>query len=97
MNYTFPSDAEAFITYQEAEIDRKLDEYEQKLATVVVDLINGSYQEGVDGMENSVSIKCMREFFRECGKEPDREILRILECIYWWCDKAYQAGKAVVQ
>lgn len=89
----FPTTPEAFIAYQEDGIGRKLDEYERELATVVVDFINGSYQEGVDGTENTVSIKYIQGFFRERGGEIDVKKLRIWKSICWWCDKAYMAGK----
>ena len=55
---TFPTTTEAFIAYQEAGIHRELNEFERKLAEVVVELANGSYQEGVEGTENSVKSKC---------------------------------------
>ena len=87
---TFPTTPEAFIAYQEAGIGRKLEVFERKLVEVVVELANGSYQEGVD---NSVTIKCAQEFFRERGEENSEKILRIWESICWWCDRAYHEGQ----
>lgn len=90
---TFPTTPEAFIAYQEAGIGRKLEVFERKLVEVVVELANGSYQEGVDGTENSVTIKYAQEFFKERGGETNGKILRIWESICWWCDRAYQEGQ----
>ena len=42
---TFPTTPEAFVAYQEKGINRKLDDFELKLADAVVDLTNISYQE----------------------------------------------------
>ena len=90
---TFPTTTEAFIAYQEAGIHRELNEFERKLAEVVVELANGSYQEGVEGTENSVTIKYAQEIFRKRGEETNEKILRIWESVCWWCDRAYIAGE----
>lgn len=93
----FPVAADDFIAYQENGINRKLDDLERKLADAVVDLANGSYQEGVDGKENSITIEMVKEFLRLRGKEEDKKLLRILESICRWCDKAYGQGKEAAQ
>ena len=41
---TFPTTTEAFIAYQEAGINRKLDDLEQKLSGAVVDLAKALYE-----------------------------------------------------
>ena len=64
---TFPTTPEAFIAYQENGINRKLDDLERKLADVVVGLVNGSYQEGIEGKENTVTIQLVRKFYKECN------------------------------
>lgn len=93
----FPTTAEAFIAYQENGINRKLDDFELKLADAVVDLTNISYQEGVDGKENSITIEMVKEFLRLRGKEENKKFLHILESICWWCDKAYHAGRGAAE
>ena len=52
----FPTTTEAFIAYQEAGIGRKLDGFERDLAAVVVELINISYQEGMEGRTHTLSL-----------------------------------------
>lgn len=95
---TFPTTTEAFIAYQEAGIGRKLEGFEQDLACVVVDLINISYQEGMEGHAHTVSMEDVEAFFQERGKEEAfHKLARIWESICWWCDKAYQAGKEAAQ
>lgn len=94
---TFPTTAEAFIAYQENGINRKLDDLERKLADVVVGLVNGSYQEGIEGKENTVTIQLVRKFFKERNKELDEKFLRMWESICWWCNQAYQAGKEAAE
>ena len=94
---TFPTTLEAFIAYQESGINRKLDDFEQKLSGAVLDLANLSYQEGIDGEENSITISTVKEFFRLRGKELDGKFLRIWESICWWCDEEYRQGKEAAQ
>ena len=94
---TFPTTPEAFVAYQEKGINRKLDDFELKLADAVVDLTNISYQEGVDGKENSITIEMVKEFLRLRGKEENKKFLHILESICWWCDKAYHAGRGAAE
>lgn len=94
---TFPAQPEAFIAYQENGINRKLDDLERKLADLVVDLANNSYQEGIEGKENTVTIQLVRKFYKECNKELDGKFLRMWESICWWCDRAYMAGKEAAQ
>ena len=94
---TSPTTPEAFIAYQENGINRKLDDLERKLADVVVGLVNGSYQEGIEGKENTVTIQLVRKFYKECNKELDEKFLRIWESICWWCDEAYRQGKEAAQ
>lgn len=94
---TFPTTPEAFIAYQERGINRKLDDYEQKLSGAVVDLANISYQEGADGEENSITIETIKEFFRQKDKGLDDKFLRIWKGICWWCDEAYRQGKEATQ
>ena len=90
---TFPTTTEAFIAYQEAGIQRELNNFERELSGAVVDLANISYQEGLDGEENSITIEMVKEFLRLRGKEDNKKFLHIWESICWWCDRAYQAGK----
>ena len=93
---TFPTTTEAFIAYQEAGTGRKLEGFERDLAAVVVELANISYQEGVEGRAHIVSMEDVEAFFQERGKEESfRKMTWIWKCICWWCDQAYQAGKAV--
>ena len=94
---TFPTTPEAFVAYQEKGINRKFDDFELKLADAVVDLTNISYQEGVDGKENSITIEMVKEFLRLRGKEDNKKFLHIWESICWWCDRAYMAGKEAAQ
>lgn len=95
---TFPTTTEAFIAYQETGTGRKLDGFEQNLAAVVVELINVSYQEGMEGRAHTVSMEEAEAFFQEWGKEAVfRKLARIWESICWWCDRAYQAGKETAQ
>lgn len=94
---TFPTTPEAFIAYQESGINRKLDDFEQKLSGAVVDLANLSYQEGIGGEENTITISTVRAFFRMRNRELDGKFLRIWESICWWCDEAYRQGKEAAQ
>lgn len=94
---TFPTTPEAFVAYQEKGINRKLDDFEQKLSCAVVDLANISYQEGLDGEENSITIETGKESLRLRGKEDNKKFLHIWESICWWCDRAYMAGKEAAQ
>ena len=94
---TFPTTPEAFVAYQEKGINRKSDDFELKLADAVVDLTNISYQEGVDGKENSITIEMVKEFLRLLGKEDNKKFLHIWESICWWCDRAYRQGKEAAQ
>ena len=90
----FPTTTEACIAYQEAGTGRKLDGFKQDLAAVIVELINISYQEGAEGRTHTATMEDVEAFFQE----RDREAVfhkRIWECICWWCNKAYQAGKEV--
>ena len=90
---TFPT-TEVFIAYQEAGTGRKLEGFERDLASVVVELINVSYQEGAEGRAHTVSMEDVEAFFQEQGKEESfRKMARIWECVCLWCDKAYQAGR----
>ena len=59
----FPATTEAFIAYQEAGIGRKLEKLERKLASAVVELANISYQEGIEGTENTITMKAVKAFF----------------------------------
>ena len=88
----FPVTPEAFISYQEAEINRELDDFERELAAVVVEFANASYQEGLNGEENTTTMDFVRAFYREREKSID-SFIRIWESICWWCDMAYQEGK----
>ena len=92
MDITFPTTPEAFIAYQEAGINRELDNFERKLATVIVEFANASYQEGLNGEENTITMDFVRAFYRERGKSMD-SFIRIWESVCWWCDRAYMAGK----
>ena len=94
---TFPTTLKAFITYQEAGIHRELNNSERELSGAVVDLVNISYQEGLDGEENSITIETAKEFLRLRGKEENKKFLHIWESICWWCDRAYMAGKEAAQ
>ena len=88
----FPVTPKAFISYQEAEINRELDDFERELAAVVVEFANASYQEGLNGEENTTTMDFVRAFYREREKSID-SFIRIWESICWWCDMAYQEGK----
>lgn len=93
---TFPTTTEAFIDYQEAGTGRKLEGFERDLAAVVVELINVSFQEGAEGCTHTVTTEDMETFFRERGREAAfHKLAWIWECICWWCNQAYQAGKEV--
>ena len=89
---TFPTTTEAYIAYQGAGIHRELDDFERKLAEVVVELANGSYQEGLNGKENTVTVKFVRAFYKKRKKKINK-FTHIWEIICWWCDRAYMAGK----
>ena len=93
---TFPTTTEAFIAYQEAGIHRELNNFERELSAVVVELANGSYQEGLNGVENTTTMNFVKAFYRERGKGID-SFMRIWENICWWCDRAYMAGKETAQ
>ena len=88
----FPVTPEAFISYQEAGINWELDDFERELAAVVVEFANASYQEGLNGEENTTTMDFVRAFYREREKSID-SFIRIWESICWWCDMAYQEGK----
>ena len=95
---TFPTTTEAFIAYQEAGTGRKLEGFERDLAAVVVELINVSYQEGMEGRAHTFSLENIERFSRELGKDDAfREKIRLWEAICGLCDDAYQAGKEVSQ
>lgn len=90
----FPTTTEAFIAYQEAGTGRKLDGFERDFASVVVELINVSYQEGMEGRTHTVTMEDVETFFLNQGKEEEfHKMARIWESICLWCDKAYQAGR----
>lgn len=93
---TFPTTTEAFIAYQEAGIHRELNNFERELSAVVVELANGSYQEGLNGVENTTTMSSVKAFYRERGKSID-SFMRIWESICWLCDRAYKAGKEAAQ
>ena len=88
----FPVTPEAFISYQEAGINRELDDFERELAAVVVEFANASYQEGLNGEENTTTMDFVRAFYGEREKSID-SFIRIWGSICWWCDMAYQEGK----
>lgn len=91
---TFPTTAEAFIAYQEAGIHRELDTFERELSAVIVELINVSYQEGMEGRANTITMDDVSTFYQERGRDADfGETPRIWECICWWCSEAYRQGK----
>ena len=92
----FPTTTEAFIAYQEAGIHRELDAFERKLSAVVVEFANSSYQEGLNGEENTITMDFVRAFYREREKSIG-SFIRIWESVCWWCDKAYQEGKEAAQ
>ena len=96
MDITFPTTPEAFIAYQEAGIHRELDDFERKLSAVVVEFANGSYQEGLNGEENTITMDFVRAFYREREKSIG-SFIRIWESVCWWCDKAYQEGREAAQ
>ena len=74
----------------------KLEGFERDLAAVVVELINVSFQEGAEGCTHTVTTEDMETFFRERGREAAfHKLAWIWECICWWCNQAYQAGKEV--
>ena len=94
----FPTTTEAFIAYQEAGTGRKLKGRERDLASVVVELANISYQEGMDGRTHTVTMEDMRTFYQERGHDAAFiKTARIWESICWWCNRAYQAGKEATQ
>ena len=91
---TFPTTTEAFIAYQEAGTGRKLEGFERDLSAVVVEPINISYQESMEGHANTVTMDDVSTFYQERGRDAAfGKTARIWECICWWCDKAYQAGR----
>ena len=92
MDITFPTTAEAFIAYQEAEIHRRLSDTERRFAAAIVDIINISYQDGAEGEENTITMEFVRKFHREREDDPNK-CRRIWESVCWWCDRAYMAGK----
>ena len=95
---TFPTTTEAFIAYQEAGIGRKLEKLERKLASAVVELANISYQEGIEGTENTVTMKTVKAFFQSMPNRVSSGVQEHLwASICWWCDVAYQAGKEAAQ
>ena len=94
----FPTTAEAFIAYQEAGTGRKLKGRERDLASVVVELANISYQEGMDGRTHTVTMEDVKTFFQERDREAAlHKLTWIWESICWWCNRAYQAGKEATQ
>lgn len=95
---TFPTTTEAFIAYQEAGTGRRLEEIERGLASIIVELVNISYQEGAEGRTHTVSMEGVETFFQERDREAAfHKLARIWESICWWCDKAYQTGKEAAQ
>lgn len=89
---TFPTTPEAFTAYQESGINRKLTDFERKLSDTVVELANNSYQDGVEGDENTLTMEFVRRRYMERGKSIDG-FVRIWENICWWCNEAYRQGK----
>lgn len=90
----FPTTTEAFIALQEAGTGRKLEGLERDLADVVVELINISYQEGMEGRTHTVSMEGVEAFFRERDREAAfHKLARIWESVCWWCNLAYQTGR----
>lgn len=59
---------------------------------IVVEFANASYQEGLNGEENTITMNSVRESYRACKENIDSSIRR-WEIICWLCDKAYQEGK----
>lgn len=95
---TFPTTAEAFIAYQEAGTGRKLNGLERDVAAEIADLINISYQEGMEGRTHTVSLEKVETFTQgTCQEDTAHKLARIWESVCWWCDKAYQAGKEISQ
>ena len=89
----FPTTTKAFIACQEAGIRWALNESERELAAVIVELINISYREGMEGRTKTVSMKAVKDFFQgRINKEASHKPARIWESVCWWCGKAYQAG-----
>ena len=89
---TFPTTPEAFIAYLESGINRKLTDFERKLSDTVVELANNSYQAGVDGDENPLTMEFVGRRYVERGKSIHR-FVRMWESICWWCNEAYRQGK----
>ena len=95
---SFPTTTEAFIACQEAGTGRKLETFERSLAAVIVDLSNGSYREGANGTENTVTMDDVKKFYLERGHgDAFHAVTWIWESICWWCDRAYRAGKEAAQ
>lgn len=94
---TFPTTPETFAAYQENKLLRKLDDFERKLSDIVVELANISYQDGIDGEENTITIATVKNFFRLQGKELNTKSLAMWKSICWWCNEAYKQGKEAAQ
>lgn len=94
----FPVTPEAFISYQEAEINRELDDFERELAAVVVEFANASYQEGLNGEENTTTMDFVRAFYGEREKSIDSFIRNGKASaggVIWHTRKGSVRGRAV--
>jgi len=87
---TFPLDLEKFITYQGERTGRELLESEREALSAWLPIINGSYQDGVDGEDNTESMAAMAQII---DRHPDNEIMsRFLNGCRAWMLHAWEQG-----
>ena len=97
---TFPTTTEKFIEYQEDGTGRKLTEFEREFSEVLVDLINGYYEDGKDGLEALNPLDEIETFYAARGRSSHLEnpaVRHIHQMMNYWCMCAHRAGKEAAQ
>lgn len=89
---TFPTTVAEFVTYQGADINKKLDENGREAAETAIELFNLSYASGLNGCQCAASTvdECIAKgVFSPPKTTTDRQFL---ESLVFWNNLAYCQG-----
>lgn len=92
----FPTSVEAFATFQEEHIRRKLTAFERELCEPLVELINIYYEIGKEGRCMDDLLEDIAQFYIKEGHAERLQkpsVQHICRSIDLWCRKAYETGK----
>ena len=99
---TFPTTAEAFITYQEAGTGRNFNIHEKRLMEKSVEILNESYERGKTGKRIPFpeSEEDARQILSDMGNEDHWEqsfMRRYIRFMLFWTRTAYEQGQREAQ